>query len=76
MILSDLNDLSTIAKLELSDKSARAIAVHPNGEEVAIGFSDHTIKIISTEDWRLKKKSWHMIIQCSHYNILMMVIYY
>ncbi|WMN10821.1 WD40 repeat domain-containing protein [Marivirga salinae] len=56
LILSDLKDLSTIAKLQLSDKSARTIAVHPDGKEVAIGFSDNTIKILSTSDWRLRKE--------------------
>lgn len=56
VVLSDLTDLSTIAKLQLSDKSARCIAVHPSRKEVAIGFSDHTIKIISTTDWRLLKE--------------------
>ncbi|WMN07017.1 WD40 repeat domain-containing protein [Marivirga arenosa] len=56
LILSDLKDLSTIAKLQISDKSIRTIAVHPNQKEVALGLSDNTIKVLSSTDWRLKKE--------------------
>lgn len=53
IIISDVNDLSTIKKIKLSDKSARTIAVHPNGREVAIGFSDNKIKILTTSNWEV-----------------------
>ena len=55
LILSDINDLSTISKLKLSEKSARSIAVNPSKKEVAIGFSDNSIKIIATDTWEVKK---------------------
>ncbi len=38
----------------ISEKSVRAMTVHPNGSEVAIGFSDFSIRIFSTEDYSLK----------------------
>ncbi len=56
IILSDINDLSTIRKIKLSEKSARTIALHPDKKEMAIGMSDNSIKILSTENWQIKKK--------------------
>ncbi|GAA5021352.1 hypothetical protein GCM10011506_02950 [Marivirga lumbricoides] len=56
IILSDLNDLSTLAKLKLSDKSARCIAIHPSGKELAIGFSDNTIQILNSDTYQVSKK--------------------
>lgn len=56
VILSDLNDLSTLRKIKLSDKSARCIAIHPIKNEIAIGFSDNTIQIISSETFQVIKK--------------------
>ncbi len=55
IILSDINDLSTLKKLKLSEKSARAIAIHPTENEIAIGFSDNSIKIVATDTWETKK---------------------
>ncbi|MBK6264720.1 WD40 repeat domain-containing protein [Marivirga sp. S37H4] len=54
IILSDVNDLSTIRKIKLGEKSARTIAIHPNKEEIAVGMSDNSIKILSTIDWQIK----------------------
>lgn len=34
-----------------SDKSARVIALNPNGKEFAVGFSDHHIRIYSTDNF-------------------------
>ncbi len=55
IILSDINDLSTLGKLKLSDKSARTIALNPSKKEIAVGFSDNSIKIIDTIKWEIKK---------------------
>jgi WD40 repeat protein len=55
IILSDITDLSTIRKLKLNEKSARTIAINPTKEEIAVGFSDNSIKIIATDTWETKK---------------------
>ncbi len=39
-------DLNILAKRVFSDKSARTIALNPNKEEIAVGFSDNTIRIL------------------------------
>jgi WD40 repeat protein len=41
--------LELLHTLQASTKSARVIAIHPNGKEFAIGFSDFYIRIYSTE---------------------------
>lgn len=41
-------------RMRISEKSIRAMAVHPHGLEVAIAFSDFSIRIFSTEDYSLK----------------------
>jgi len=48
-------DLKTVIKLKLADKSARCIAVNPNHNEIAVGFSDHSLKIIDLEDFHVKQ---------------------
>jgi WD40 repeat protein len=49
------SDLKTIVKLKLSDKSARCIAINPNHDEIAVGFSDHSLKIIDLKDFQVKQ---------------------
>ena len=39
-------DFNVISRVKLSEKSLRCIAIHPNSEVVALGFSDFTIKIL------------------------------
>jgi len=39
-----------------SDKSARAIAINPVTGEVAVGFSDHAIRVFSLDDYTLKQE--------------------
>jgi WD40 repeat protein len=41
-----------IHKLTSSNKSARTIALHPNNKEFAVGYSDHHIRIFSTETFQ------------------------
>lgn len=41
--------LELVHSMQASSKSARVIALHPNGKEFAVGFSDHHIRIYSTE---------------------------
>lgn len=48
-----LEDLSTLAKLKLSEQSIRSIAVSPDQRYIALGFSDHFIRILDTESLTL-----------------------
>jgi WD40 repeat protein len=41
--------LALLHTIKASNKSARVIALHPNGKEFAVGFSDFHIRIYSTE---------------------------
>ncbi|MBV6639563.1 MAG: WD40 repeat domain-containing protein, partial [Cyclobacteriaceae bacterium] len=43
-------DLNVLSKKTFSDKSARTIAVHPNGKEIAVGYSDNMIRILNPRD--------------------------
>lgn len=42
-------DLSVIAKHKLSDQSLRVMAIHPDGHQLAVGGSDHQIRILDIE---------------------------
>lgn len=44
--------LELLHTLPVSDKSARVIAIHPTKKEFAVGFSDHCIRIFSTETYQ------------------------
>jgi WD40 repeat protein len=50
----DLEKWVVKRRIPLSEKSARAIAIHKPSMEIAIGFSDHFIRILSAEDYQLK----------------------
>lgn len=50
----DLQQLQLQYEFALSDKSARVITVHPTRPEIAIGYSDHQIRIINTETFTLQ----------------------
>ncbi|MFN3316701.1 MAG: WD40 repeat domain-containing protein, partial [Raineya sp.] len=39
--------------LKLSEKSTRALALHPNNEHLAVAFSDCTIRILDTKTWKV-----------------------
>ncbi|MCU0420497.1 MAG: WD40 repeat domain-containing protein [Cyclobacteriaceae bacterium] len=41
-------------KIRASDKSARCLALHPQGNEVAVGYSDHHVRIIDVGSHRVK----------------------
>lgn len=45
-----LNTLSIEKHLRLSEKSARCIAIHPSKPELAVGYSDHLIRIIDLKN--------------------------
>lgn len=43
--LVDWQSLTVVKRVQASQKSARTIAVHPSGGEIAVGFSDHYIRV-------------------------------
>ncbi len=50
----DQETLKINAKLEFSEKNARTIAVNPVRHELAVGYSDHFIRIFRLDDFTLK----------------------
>lgn len=53
----DTERLQILHKAAQSDKSARTIAVHKERGEVAVGYSDHYIRVFDADDLSLKH-SW------------------
>ena len=53
--LVDLKTLALVKRVQASEKSARTIAINPGGGEIAVGFSDHYIRIFD-EALSLKKE--------------------
>jgi len=49
VVVLDAHDLSSIARWRFSEKSARTLVVSPDGAHLAIGYSDHSIRIVSLE---------------------------
>lgn len=62
LVLLDRLDLSTLARIKLSEKSARCIAVNPYFGMYAIAFSDNTIRVFSF------KKNTHVVTINAHQN--------
>jgi len=52
----DLENWSIKKKLIHSEKSARVVALNPVFGEVAVGYSDYSIRIFDAHDFRLKKE--------------------
>ena len=52
----DLRNLTIVRRLESSGQSARSIALHPQGAEMAVGYSDNRIRIFSMGDFKLIKE--------------------
>ena len=50
----DLDELRVLEELQHSEKSARCIAVNPQSNEFAVGYSDHQIRVYDFTDFRLK----------------------
>jgi len=51
VIVVSLAHRAVVKHLKLSEKSVRVMAVHPLKEELAIGLSDHSVKIFSLTDF-------------------------
>ena len=50
----DLVNWSIIARLHHSDKSARAMAINPETNELAVGYSDNKVRIVDLDSLALK----------------------
>ncbi len=50
----DVGNWRILAQKEFSDKSLRCLAVHERRGELAMGFSDHTIRIAGLEDLEVR----------------------
>jgi len=48
----DIEEKSLVKHIKLSSKSARVMAIDNDQKHIAIGFSDHTIKIIDAYDFK------------------------
>ncbi len=56
VIIVDLEKWAVKKRIAVSEKSARAVAINPTGGEMAIGFSDYSIRIFSLIDYELKQE--------------------
>jgi WD40 repeat protein len=48
------DDLTTVAKIKLSDQSLRSIAFSEDGLHIALGYSDNSIRILDAQTWELR----------------------
>jgi len=53
VMVINLSTLTVEKKLEDATQSARTIAIHPLKKEVAIGYSDHHIRVYGLDDYKL-----------------------
>ncbi len=54
LIRVDQDNLSVVQNIQLTDKSARSISINEQLGEVAVGFSDHLIRVFDLENLHLK----------------------
>ncbi len=55
-IVADIKNLRVHSQTKFSDKSLRAIALHPHLDQIALGFSDNFIRIINSKSYKLMKE--------------------
>ena len=67
--LLDLANMKILTQIKASEKSARTIAINTLLNEIAIGYSDHIIRIFNLDDMRLKKEI------ASHTNSVFSLVY-
>ena len=51
----DLENLQVISELKYAEKSARCIRISTSLQELAVGYSDHTIKVFDLESYQMKR---------------------
>mgnify|MGYP001166495885 CR=1 FL=1 len=49
-------DLKILCRKKFSEKSARTIAVNPEGKEIAVGFSDNNIRVLDMDTLEIRKE--------------------
>ncbi|WP_143960117.1 WD40 repeat domain-containing protein [Litoribacter populi] len=54
VIMVDIEARAVSRHLKIGEKSVRVLALHPNGEDFAIGMSDHTVKVFDSKDFKPK----------------------
>ncbi|WP_370469321.1 WD40 repeat domain-containing protein [Nibrella viscosa] len=54
VVLLNMHDFTVRRHLKASDKSARSISINPVERELAVGYSDHTVRIFDLETNALK----------------------
>ena len=56
LIKVDIRNLTVTGQIQLSEKSARTIAVSKTRGEIAVGFSDNSIRVFDLDDLKLKQE--------------------
>lgn len=74
--LIDVGNLSVLKKAQHSDKSARTISVDPSSGDIAVGFSDHFIRVFDANldlksEWKAHANSVFTLRYIPGSNILM-----
>ena len=54
VVVLDRNDLTTIHRIKPTQQRARSIALNHETQEIAVGFSDHTVRIYDAISYQLK----------------------
>ncbi|MEL6536287.1 MAG: WD40 repeat domain-containing protein [Bacteroidota bacterium] len=55
VVVVNAQNLQILDTLSWSKKSARSIAIHPEQNELAIGYSDHSVRIVDVDTHALKQ---------------------
>lgn len=56
VVVVDLKSLRVTERLTYSEERARSIDIHPERQEIAIGYSDNSLRIIDLKTLKLKKE--------------------
>ena len=55
IIVIDYDTLTTVRRITPTQQRARSMTLNPRTQELAVGFSDHTVRIYDTADYQLKQ---------------------
>jgi WD40 repeat protein len=56
IVVLNAQNLASIARWKYSDSSVRTIVISPGGDELAVGYSDHCIRIFSVAEGTVKQE--------------------
>jgi len=54
LVVVNMREWRTVHRVALSDRSLRSIAINPTTNEIALGCSDHTVRILGLDDLKSK----------------------